>query len=102
MAIKAGVYLEAQPCNRDRPDLPGLVEGQRSAGPGRLGGGLSSAWRCADGVGEGLTGALGTGSGKWQLAVSASRPVVVMSLPASATGYLSNLSTVPAAAESED
>ena len=54
-----------------------------------------SAQALESGDAEGLTGALGTGAGKWQLVVSASRPVVVMSLLASATGYLSNLSTAP-------
>ncbi len=61
-----------------------------------------SASELESGDAEGLTGALGTGSGKWQLVVRSDRPVVVMSLLASATGYLSNLSTVPAAAESDD
>ena len=39
-------------------------------------------------------GRLGDGTGKWQLVVSAERPVQVMSLLLSATGDLSNLSTV--------
>ena len=56
-----------------------------------------SAQALESGEAEGLTGALGTGSGKWQLVVTADRPVVVMSLLASATGYLSNLSTAPGA-----
>ena len=54
-----------------------------------------SAHDLESGEAEGLTGALGTGSGNWQLVVTADRPVVVMSLLASATGYLSNLSTAP-------
>ena len=41
---------------------------------------------------DGLTGSLGDGLGKWQLAVSASRPVTVMSLLESPTGHLTNLS----------
>ncbi len=61
-----------------------------------------SAQALESGDAEGLTGALGTGSGKWQLVVSASRPVVVMSLLASATGYLSNLSTAPEPAAGTD
>ena len=45
--------------------------------------------------GEGLSSALGDGKGKWRLKVSAERPIEVMSLLASPTGHLSNLSTVP-------
>ena len=40
----------------------------------------------------GLTGRLGDGEGKWQLFVSADRPLQVMSLLQSPTGHLSNLS----------
>ncbi len=54
-----------------------------------------SASELESGEAEDLSGALGTGAGKWQLVVTADRPVVVMSLLASATGYLSNLSTAP-------
>ena len=42
--------------------------------------------------GEGLEGGLGDGAGKWQLFVSADGAVHVMSLLASPTGHLSNLS----------
>ena len=45
--------------------------------------------------GDGLHGALGDGTGKWRLTVESSRPVVVMSLLASPTGHLTNLSTAP-------
>ena len=45
--------------------------------------------------GEGLTGALGEGMGKWRLRVRSDRPIVVMSLLESPTGHLTNLSTVP-------
>ena len=45
--------------------------------------------------GRGLEGALGAGRGKWRLVVSASEPIEVMSLLASPTGHLTNLSTVP-------
>ena len=44
---------------------------------------------------DGLTGALGTGHGKWQLIVAAVRPIRLMSLLASPTGHLTNLSTRP-------
>ena len=45
--------------------------------------------------GEGLTGALGEGMGKWRLRVRSDRPIVVMNLLESPTGHLTNLSTVP-------
>ena len=45
--------------------------------------------------GTGFTGALGTGSSKWQLVVSSEQAVEVMSLLSSPTGHLTNLSTVP-------
>ena len=43
--------------------------------------------------GDGLDGALGDGAGKWQLIVESTQPVTVMSLLASPTGHLTNLST---------
>ena len=43
----------------------------------------------------GLTGALGTGQGKWQLTVEPDGPLRVMSLLQSPTGHLTNLSTMP-------
>ena len=46
--------------------------------------------------GEGLTGKLGDGVGKWTLAASADQPIHVLSLLATPTGHLTNLSTVPA------
>ena len=45
--------------------------------------------------GEGVSGALGTGEGKWRLVVSAEQPIEVMSLLSSPTGHLTNLSTAP-------
>lgn len=44
-------------------------------------------------AGPGLEGALGDGEGKWALELSASVPVVAMSLLADPKGYLTNLST---------
>ena len=41
---------------------------------------------------EGLEGSLGNGSGKWQLFVTADRPIQVLSLLESASGHLTNLS----------
>ena len=43
----------------------------------------------------GLEGALGTGVGKWQLTVECAQPLVVMNLMETATGHLTNLSTLP-------
>ena len=43
-----------------------------------------------------LRGALDDGDGKWRLTVASEAPLVVMSLLASASGHLTNLSTVPA------
>ncbi len=45
--------------------------------------------------GDGIVGALGDGQGKWQLNVRSDAPIRVMSLLASPTGHLSNLSTAP-------
>ena len=45
--------------------------------------------------GEGIEGALGDGRGKWQLNVRSDRPILAMSLLASPTGHLTNLSTAP-------
>ena len=44
---------------------------------------------------EGLTGALGDGSGKWQLIVKSDVSLIVMSLLENPTGHLTNLSTAP-------
>ena len=46
-------------------------------------------------TGEGLTGALGDGVGKWQLHIAADQPILVASLLRSPTGQLTNLSSVP-------
>ena len=49
------------------------------------------------GEGEGLSGALGDGTGKWRLRVTADRPIRVMSLLNSVGGaYVTNVSTAPA------
>ena len=45
--------------------------------------------------GRGLAGSFGRGAGKWRLVVSSGQAVEVMSLLASPTGHLTNLSTVP-------
>ena len=45
-----------------------------------------------------LDGELGDGDGKWQLGIDADQPLVVMSLLASPTAHLTNLSSIPSAA----
>ena len=47
-------------------------------------------------------GALGTGSGKWQLRIASDRPIDVMSLLESPTGHITNLSTLPGIGVEED
>ena len=48
-----------------------------------------------------IDGALGDGHGKWQLNVRSAQPILVMSLIASPTGHLTNLSTAPARGANE-
>ena len=45
--------------------------------------------------GEGSTGALGDGRGKWRLRVESEEPIIVMNLLSSPAGHLTNLSTAP-------
>ena len=45
--------------------------------------------------GDDFSGALGDGAGKWRLRVNSEQAIVVMSLLASPTGHLTNLSTAP-------
>ena len=45
--------------------------------------------------GADLRGALGDGAGKWRLIVESDKPILAMSLLASPTGHLTNLSTAP-------
>ena len=51
------------------------------------------------GEAQGVSGALGTGEGKWRLLVTSKQPIELMSLLYSPTGHLTNLSTVPDNAE---
>ena len=69
----------------------GAVEFTLAAGASRT----LSAKELESGEAEGLSGALGTGEGKWRLTVTAEQPIEVMSLLWSPTGHLTNLSTVP-------
>ena len=52
-----------------------------------------TAGELENGNGDGLSGALGDGQGKWQLSVAADQAIMVMSLMESPTGHLTNLST---------
>ena len=63
---------------------------------------MLSAAELESGAGEGVRGALGAGSGKWQLMVSSEQAIEVMSLLSSPTGHLTNLSGVPDNAEPGD
>ena len=54
-----------------------------------------SAKELENGGADGLTGEMGSGSGKWQLELSADHPIHAMSLLQSPTGHLTNLSTTP-------
>ena len=51
--------------------------------------------------GDGLTGNLGNGTGKWRLSVSADQPVTVVNLLEGPAGLLSNLSSTPTAAHDD-
>ena len=56
-----------------------------------------SAEDLESGEADGLSGALGNGTGRWRLTVNASEPLLVLNLlVGSATGRVSNLSSVPA------
>ncbi len=50
-------------------------------------------------TGAGLASSLGSGTGKWRLAVRSEQSIVVMSLLESPEGYLTNLSSLPALPE---
>ena len=52
--------------------------------------------------GTGVSGGLGTGKGKWRLVVSADAPIEVLNTLSTPTGHLTNLSTAPGYAESDD
>ena len=58
-------------------------------------GALTLSARELESGGDGLSGALGDGTGKWRLMVRGDRPVLVLSLLSSPTGHLTNLSTAP-------
>ena len=84
--------------------IEGIDDDGASPGDGvslSLAGGASrtlGAGELEPGRGDGLSGSLGNGTGRWQLVVSANRSIQAMSLLTSATGQLSNLSTAPGGA----
>ena len=85
--------------DRASVSIGGVDDQGRSAGPVRLevAAGASrtvSALALEEG-GSGLDGALGDGAGKWQLEVHSDVPLLAMSLLATPTGHVTNLSTVP-------
>ena len=78
--------------------LDGLDDrGRPPAGKVRLtlppGGARTVSAQQLESGGSGLSGRFGDGAGKWQLFVSADRPIRVMNLLSSASGHLANLST---------
>ena len=75
----------------DRGERRGSVELTLAAGAART---LDA--RQLETGGDGLTDELGDGVGKWTLTASADEPIHVLSLLATPTGHLTNLSTVPA------
>ena len=90
--------------NRSQSDASVTIEGLDDAGEAReeavaltlpAGAARMLDARALESGGEGLEGALGDGTGKWRLAVASDRPLTVMSLLASPTGHLTNLSTAP-------
>ena len=60
-----------------------------------------SARELESGSARGLSGALGTGTGKWRLRVTSEQPLRVLSLLSSPTGHLTNLSSVAGESETE-
>ena len=54
-----------------------------------------AAAELATGGAAGLRGSLGGATGEWRLSVGSEQPIRVMSLSASSTGHLTNLSTAP-------
>ena len=79
-------------------EIEGVDDKGRSSGPVQLvvppraSRNLSSV-ELETGEGQGLSGMLGDGDGKWRLSVTSEGPIRVMSLLESPTGHLTNLST---------
>ena len=87
--------------------IEGIDEKGRSPGEAvvfMLEGGASRTLSAKDlESGEGVSsGALGTGEGKWQLVVNSDEPIEVLNTLSTPTGHLTNLSTAPGYAGSDD
>ena len=92
-AVAAAVTVEGIDDTGASPG--GAVRLTLAAGASRL----VTADELETGDGDGLSGSLGDGSGRWRLVVTADRPIVVMNLLASSSsGAMSNLSSGPVAA----
>ena len=87
--------------NRGAADAEATVTGIDDAGlsqggPVRVrvpaGGSVSLSAKALEDGGAGFEGALGDGSGKWRLCLTADAPIVVMSLLETPTGHLTNMS----------
>ena len=92
-AVAAAVTVEGIDDTGASPG--GAVRLTLAAGASRL----VTADELETGDGDGLSGSLGDGSGRWRLVVTADRPIAVMNLLASSSsGAMSNLSSGPVAA----
>ena len=92
-AVAAAVTVEGIDDTGASPG--GAVRLTLAAGASRL----VAADELETGDGDGLSGSLGDGSGRWRLIVTADRPIMVMNLLASSSsGAMSNLSSGPVAA----
>ena len=78
----------------DAGEISGEVTANVPAGAART----YTAAELEDGAAPGLGGALGDGQGKWRLRIESAQEVVAMSLLATPTGHLTNLSAPPPAA----
>ena len=88
--------------------IEGIDDAGRSPGEAvvfTLDGGASrtlDAKALESGSGDGVSGGLGTGKGKWRLVVSSDEPIEVLNTLSTPTGHLTNLSTVPGPAVSAE
>ena len=91
--------------NRESVSISGVDDQGASAGPVRLtlnaGEARTLSAQDLEGGAQGLTGSLGDGAGKWRLFITAGESVVGMSLLDSASGHLSNISTMGIAIEGQ-
>ena len=81
----------------DAGQISGEVTASVSAGAART----YTAAELEGGAAPGLNGALGDGAGKWRLRIESDQQVVAMSLLATPTGHLTNLSAPPPPANDE-